>query len=107
MARGIVPHRRQSVGVVSSCRFLAGVGGEQFALPDSVEVARTVRRTRLSGQRIEVAAVDPLNLTGIVTPGPRVPAVLGQKVLYVDGIPQEPAPTPEAPPAVAETALAS
>jgi len=32
--------------------------------------------------------VDPLNLTGVVTPGPRVPAVLGQKVVYVDGVPQ-------------------
>ena len=34
-----------------------------------------------------MAGVDPLNLTGIVTPGPRVPAVLGQKVTYVDGVP--------------------
>ena len=68
-------------------RFLAGVGGEQFALPDAVDVARTIRRSRPSGQRIQVAGVDPLYLTGIVTPGPRVPAVLGQKVLYVDGVP--------------------
>jgi ATP-dependent Lhr-like helicase len=37
---------------------------------------------------VEIAGVDPLNLTGVVTPGPRVPAVLGQKVVYVDGIPQ-------------------
>jgi len=63
------------------------VGGEQFAVPDAVEVARAIRRSRPNGQRIEVAGVDPLNLTGIVTPGARVPAVLGQKVIYVDGVP--------------------
>ena len=66
---------------------MAGVGGEQFAVPEAVDVARTIRRLRPSGVRIELAGVDPLNLTGIVTPGPRVAAVLGQKVVYVDGIP--------------------
>jgi len=33
--------------------------------------------------------VDPLNLTGIVTPGPRIPAVLGERVVYVDGVPAD------------------
>jgi ATP-dependent helicase Lhr and Lhr-like helicase len=87
--RELVRHYRrlEARGEVRGGRFLAGVGGEQFAIPDAVEVARTIRRSRPSGQRIQVAGVDPLNLTGIVTPGPRVPAVLGQKVLYVDGVP--------------------
>ena len=87
--RELVRHYRrlEARGEVRGGRFLAGVGGEQFAVPDAVEVARTIRRSRPSGQRIQVAGVDPLNLTGIVTPGPRVPAVLGQKVLYVDGVP--------------------
>jgi len=79
--------RLEARGEVRGGRFLAGVGGEQFALPDAVEVARTIRRSRPTGQRIEVAGVDPLNLTGVVTPGPRVPAVLGQKVIYLDGVP--------------------
>ena len=79
--------RMEARGEIRGGRFLAGVGGEQFALPDAVEVARTVRRTKPTGERLEIAAVDPLNLTGIVTPGPRVPAVLGQKVTYVDGVP--------------------
>ena len=87
--RELVRHYRrlEARGEVRGGRFLAGVGGEQFAIPDAVEVARTIRRSRPNGQRIEVAGVDPLNLTGIVTPGPRVPAVLGQKVVYVDGVP--------------------
>ncbi len=103
--RELVRHYRrlEARGEIRGGRFLAGVAGEQFALPDAVEVARTIRRSRPSGQRIEVAAVDPLNLTGIVTPGPRIPAVLGQKVLYLDGVPQAPDCTPVEP----EPALAS
>ena len=90
--------RMEARGEIRGGRFVAGVGGEQFASADAVEVARTVRRTRPAGQRIELAAVDPLNLTGVVTPGPRVPAVLGQSVVYVDGIPGVgvPAPAPDA-----------
>ncbi len=80
--------RMEARGEIRGGRFLAGVGGEQFAVPDAVDVARAVRRTRPTGQRLEIAAVDPLNLTGIVTPGPRVPAVLGQRVAYVDGVPE-------------------
>jgi ATP-dependent Lhr-like helicase len=50
-----------------------------------------------------VAAVDPLNLTGVVTPGPRVSSVLGQKVIYLDGVPQSGGPVS----AELEAALAS
>jgi ATP-dependent helicase Lhr and Lhr-like helicase len=57
-------------------------------VPDAVEVARAIRRSKPNGQRVEIAGTDPLNLTGIVTPGVRVPAVLGQKVVYVDGVPR-------------------
>ena len=38
--------------------------------------------------RVKLCAVDPLNLTGVVTPGPRVPATVHNVVLYVDGVPQ-------------------
>ena len=37
---------------------------------------------------MQLSAVDPLNLTGVVTPGPRVPATVGNVVTYVDGVPQ-------------------
>jgi ATP-dependent Lhr-like helicase len=33
----------------------------------------------------KIAGTDPLNLVGILTPGPRVPAIVGNAVLYVDG----------------------
>jgi len=48
---------------------------------------RAVRRTRPTTELVRIAATDPLNLVGITTPGPRVPAVLDNAVLYRDGIP--------------------
>jgi hypothetical protein len=79
--RELVRHYRrlEARGEIRGGRFLAGVGGEQFAVPEAVEVARTIRRLRPSGVRIEVAGVDPLNLTGIVTPGRAFPLCLGRR----------------------------
>ena len=34
-----------------------------------------------------VSAADPLNLTGIVTPGDRIRAVAGNRIVYRNGIP--------------------
>ena len=92
--RELVRHyrRMEARGEVRGGRFLAGVAGEQFALPEAVEVARADPSPRPTGSGSTVAGVDPLNLTGIVTPGPRVPAVMGTRVVYVDGIPAEDAP---------------
>ena len=80
--------RMEARGELRGGRFVAGVAGEQFALPDAVDTARAIRRASSGPERVELSAVDPLNLTGIVTPGPRVPAVLGERVVYVDGVPQ-------------------
>ena len=53
---------------------VAGIAGEQFALPEAVAGLRETRNRPKDGEWIVVAASDPLNLVGIVTPGPRVPA---------------------------------
>ncbi len=75
-------------GAIRGGRFVAGFTGEQFALPDAVDALRAARRAPREGtERIEVSAADPLNLVGILTPGARVPAVLGNRVAYVDGAP--------------------
>jgi ATP-dependent helicase Lhr and Lhr-like helicase len=89
--RELVRHyrRMEARAEVRGGRFLSGVAGEQFALSAAVDAARAVRRTRPSGLRVTLAGVDPLNLTGIVTPGPRVPAVMGARVVYLDGVPEE------------------
>ena len=60
-------------GEVRGGRFVAGIVGEQFALPEAVEALRAVRRRRPAPRRSSVAAADPLNLVGIVVPGARVP----------------------------------
>ncbi|MCY1016869.1 DEAD/DEAH box helicase [Pyxidicoccus sp. MSG2] len=83
-----VYRRMEARGEVRGGRFVAGFVGEQFALPEAVDVARAVRRQAPSGVRVQLSGVDPLNLTGVVTPGPRVPAMPGNVVTYVDGVPR-------------------
>jgi ATP-dependent Lhr-like helicase len=80
-----VYRRMEARGQIRGGRFISGFAGEQFALPEAVDIARAVRRAALGGQKIILSAVDPLNLTGVVTAGPRVPALLGNTVTYVDG----------------------
>ena len=80
--------RFEARGEVRGGRFLHGFAGEQFALPEALDVARAVRRAAPTGEILRIAAVDPLNLTGVVTPGARVAAQLGHYVRYIDGIPQ-------------------
>ncbi|HSN90261.1 MAG TPA: DEAD/DEAH box helicase, partial [Anaeromyxobacteraceae bacterium] len=76
-------------GSLRGGRFVAGFGGEQFALPEAVDALRAVRRTPHEGtERLDVSAADPLNLVGILTPGARVPALLGNRVAYRDGVPE-------------------
>jgi hypothetical protein len=61
--------------------------GEQFAAPEALEALRAIRREEPSGQIVRISACDPLNLVGIITPGPRIPAVPGHHVTYRDGVP--------------------
>ena len=73
--------RRMEVrGEVRGGRFVSGFVGEQFARPDAVELLRIVRRDGDRERTVRVAAADPLNLAGIVTPGPRVSALSGEMV---------------------------
>jgi len=66
---------------------VAGVPGEQFALPEAVGLLREVRKRPLAGEMIAVSAVDPLNQVGTLLPGERVPAIAGNRILYRDGVP--------------------
>jgi len=38
-----------------------------------------------SGERVVIAAADPLNLVGIIVPGERIPAISGKSVTFRDG----------------------
>ena len=72
--------RMEACGDVRGGRFVAGFVGEQFARPDAVELLRIVRREGRPGPAVRVAAADPLNLAGIVTPGARINALSGDTV---------------------------
>jgi len=74
-------------GEVRGGRFVDGVWGEQFALPEAVAGLRETRRKQRDGKLVSISAADPLNLTGIMTPGERVPSHYRNRVLYRDGIP--------------------
>ena len=72
--------RLEARGEVRGGRFVSGFVGEQFARPDAVELLRIVRRDADGERSVRVAAADPLNLAGVVTPGPRVSTLSGETV---------------------------
>ncbi len=79
--------RLEARGEIRGGRFVAGVSGEQFAAPEAIGLLRDARRAERTGALISVSGADPLNLVGILTPGPRLPALTGNRVLYRDGVP--------------------
>jgi ATP-dependent Lhr-like helicase len=82
-----VYRRLEARGEIRGGRFVAGMSGEQFALPDAVERLREVRRTPPDDRLVTLSAADPLNLTGIVTPGDRLRAVAGNRIVHLRGVP--------------------
>ena len=66
---------------------VAGFTGEQYALPGAVDALRALCKMPPTGTLMSLSAADPPNLAGIITPGERVPAIPGNRVLYRDGIP--------------------
>ena len=78
--------RLEAQGKIRGGRFVSGHVGEQFALPEAIEMLRSTRRQEGSGRYVQVSACDPLNLVGIISPGPRVPATSGNAVVYQNGV---------------------
>ena len=78
--------RMEARGTIRGGRFVTGFSGEQYAHPDAIDVLKTVRKQRPGGETARLSAADPLNLTGIVLPGPRIPAIGANTVTYVDGV---------------------
>jgi ATP-dependent Lhr-like helicase len=82
-----VYRRLEARGEVRGGRFVAGVSGEQYALPEAVSGLRDVRRAERTGDLVSLSAADPLNLAGLVTPGARVASLTVNRLLYLDGVP--------------------
>ncbi len=86
----LVQYRRMEMaGEVRGGRFVNGFTGEQFALPEAVEALRTIRKNGFSAgteHEIKLSATDPLNLAGVILPGPRVPAVPTNFLVFKNGV---------------------
>ena len=82
-----VYRRLEARGEIRGGRFIAGLSGEQYALPEAVVTMRQVRRQPLDGALVCLAAADPANLLGTLVPGTKVARVVGARVAYRDGVP--------------------
>jgi ATP-dependent Lhr-like helicase len=82
-----VYRRLEARGEIRGGRFVAGFSGEQFALPDAVGKLREARRNPATDAWVSLSGSDPLNLAGILTPGPKLAALAGNRVLYRGGVP--------------------
>ena len=82
-----VLRRLEARGDIRGGRFVAGFTGEQYALPEAVETLRRVRRAPADGATVVIGAADPLNLTGIVCLGERIPATASTRIAFRDGVP--------------------
>jgi len=82
-----VYRRLEARGEIRGGRFVAGFAGEQYALPDAIGMLRGIRRKPASGEWISLSGADPLNLVGVLTPGAKVAALTGNRILYRDGLP--------------------
>ena len=79
--------RMEARGEIRGGRFVQGVSGEQFALPDAIGSLRKIRKLEKNGDLIAISAADPLNLTGTLIPGDKVSIASNKHIVFRDGIP--------------------
>jgi ATP-dependent Lhr-like helicase len=79
--------RLEARGEIRGGRFVSGMSGEQFALPDAVQALREIRRTKPDDRLMVISAADPLNLSGIVTAGERIRVAGRNRIVYRNGVP--------------------
>ena len=84
---GRVYRRWEARGEIRGGYFVAGISGEQFALPEAIGLLRSIRKAPSNGELITLSAADPLNLQGILTRGSRIAALTANRILFRDGFP--------------------
>jgi ATP-dependent Lhr-like helicase len=82
-----VYRRMEARGEIRGGRFVAGFSGEQYALPDAIGLLREMRRMPAGDEWVSLSGADPLNLAGILTPGAKVAALTGNRLVFKDGLP--------------------
>ncbi len=76
--------RLEARGEIRGGRFVAGVAGEQYALPEVISVLRSAT-DQSDEQPLILPATDPLNLSRRIGAGPRVPALPGHSIVIARG----------------------
>ena len=84
---GRIYRRWEARGEIRGGYFVGGISGEQFALPEAIGLLRSIRKAPPKGELITLSAADPLNLQGILTPGPRIAALTASRILFRAGLP--------------------
>jgi ATP-dependent helicase Lhr and Lhr-like helicase len=79
--------RLEARGEVRGGYFVGGLSGEQFARPEAIGLLRSIRKAQATGELLAISAADPLNLVGILAPGPRIAAITPHRILLRDGVP--------------------
>jgi ATP-dependent Lhr-like helicase len=83
-----VYRRWEMRGEIRGGRFVGGVAGEQFALTEATDRLRKLRDTAVGADEWQIiSAADPLNLVGVITIGPRVPALRANRIVFCSGRP--------------------
>ncbi len=82
-----VLRRKEIRGEIRGGRFIAGIFGEQFALPEALQTLNRLEPEERNPALLVLNACDPLCLAGVVTPGNRIPRSSGNRVLYRGGVP--------------------
>jgi ATP-dependent Lhr-like helicase len=77
-------------GAIRGGRFVAGVGGEQFAYSEIVDALRKVskdKQHRSEKKYYCLSSTDPLNLLNPLLPNRKLSRLLSNRVLYQGGVP--------------------
>ena len=79
-------------GVLRGGRFVTGIGGEQFAFPETVDALRKFKKDKKNKVGVKqpfycLTASDPLNFLNLTLPNRRLPRLLKNRVLFQGGIP--------------------
>lgn len=78
--------RMEARGEIRGGRFVAGMSGEQFALPEAIASLRKIHSTQATNQLIMLSSADPLNLVGSILPGKKIPSSLRTHIVFKNGV---------------------
>ncbi|MCK5829318.1 MAG: DEAD/DEAH box helicase [Methylococcales bacterium] len=78
--------RLEARGEVRGGRFVEGISGEQFALPEALGALRKIRKSEKTGELVFLSSADPINLTGIILPGDKVAISSHTHIIFCNGV---------------------